>query len=197
VEQDLVHRRLAIWGTYFDQRFRDMIIYDASAPPGAPTYLNGAAALARGVEAGLTAELGSGVRTSASYTYLLTEATDDGNMPSATFASGERLIRRPRHSAELTLRAQAFGRASVGGSVNYLGARDDVDFNQLPSRRVELPAYVIVDLAAEVEVLRAGLRRLGVSATVRVENLFNERYDQVVGFSGRPRGVFGGLRFRL
>jgi outer membrane cobalamin receptor len=32
---------------------------------------------------------------------------------------------------------------------------------------------------------------------VRVENLFDQHYDQVVGFAGRTRGVFGGARFRF
>jgi outer membrane receptor protein involved in Fe transport len=72
-----------------------------------------------------------------------------------------------------------------------------VDFTQVPSQRVELPAYALVDLVGEVDLLSPGTHGRGLSAMLRVENLFNETYDQVVGFSGRPRGVFGGLRFRL
>jgi vitamin B12 transporter len=162
-----------------------MILYDGSAAPGDPTYFNGAAARARGLEAGLSTALGRRATASASYTYLLTEATDDAGMPSPDFASGERLIRRPAHSAELAVRSAVVDRVTLGGSVTYVGSRDDVDFNQSPSARVTLPAYAIVDLAGEV------------SGTVRVENLFNQRYDQVVGFAGRPRGVFGGARFRF
>jgi vitamin B12 transporter len=195
VVQDLLSGQLALWTTYFDQRFRDMILYDGSAPPGEPTYLNGAAAQARGIEAGIRSELGARTQASASYTYLMAEATDDRNMPSPTFAAGERLIRRPSHSAELTLRAQLFDRATFGGSFTYVGARDDVDFSL--GQRVTLPGYTLVDLAGEVELLNPGVHGRGVSAVVRVENLFDETYDQVVGFSGRPRGVFGGLRFRL
>ena len=81
--------------------------------------------------------------------------------------------------------------------MTYLGRRDDVDFNQFPSQRVELPGYALVDLAGEVELLRAALGRPGVSVVLRVENLFNQGYDQVVGFAGRGRGVFGGARFHF
>jgi vitamin B12 transporter len=197
VEQGLLSGRLSLWATYFDQHFRDLILYDGGAAPGEPTYLNGAAAEARGIETGLTASLGRGVETSASYTYLMTKATDDGGMPSATFANGDRLIRRPRHSAELALRALVLDRATLGGSITYVGARDDVDFNQFPSARVELPAYAIVDLAGEVEILRASAGHPGLSGIARVENLFDEQYDQVVGFFGRPRGFFGGASFRF
>jgi vitamin B12 transporter len=197
LEQDLGSRQLTLWTTYFDQRFRDMILYDGSAVPGEPTYLNGAAARARGVEAGLKAEVSSGIRASASYTYLVAEATDDRGMPSASFASGDPLIRRPRHSAELTASAQVFGRARLGGSFQYVGAREDVDFAAASSERVELPAYLLVDLAGEIDILSPPSTDRGLSAIVRVENLFNETYDQVVGFPGRRRGVFGGFRFRL
>jgi vitamin B12 transporter len=197
VEQAVLDGRVSLWTTYFDQRFRDLIVYDGSAPPGEPTYLNGAAAHARGIESGFTTSLGAGVRATASYTYLMTKATDDGGMPSASFAGGEQLIRRPKHSAEVALRARLFDRVGLGGSVTYLGKREDVDFNEFPSRRVELPGYAIVDLAGEVEILRPGAGRAGLAGILRVENLFNQRYDQVVGFPGRSRGFFGGARFHF
>jgi vitamin B12 transporter len=197
LEQDLLSGRLRLWTTYFDQRFRDMILYDGAAAPGEPTYFNGAAATARGIEAGLSTTLGRGIEGKAWYTYLLTEATDDAGMPSPTFARGDRLIRRPPHSAELSLRAPLWDRATVGGSVTLVGARDDVDFTQTPSARVELPAYAVVDLAGELEILTERPGRPGLFGTVRVENVLDEEYDQVVGFSGRPRAVFGGARFRF
>jgi vitamin B12 transporter len=197
VEQEIGGGRLSVWATYFDQRFRDMILYDGSAPPGEPTYLNGAAARARGIETGINTSLSTGVRATGSYTYLTTEASDDRGMPSASFAEGDPLIRRPKHSAALALHARLFDRGSVGGSVTYVGKREDVDFNQFPSQRVELPGYAIVDLAGEVEILRSEAGRAGLAGILRIENVFNQHYDQVVGFAGRPRGVFGGAKFRF
>lgn len=197
LEQGLAGARVSIWATYFDQRFHDMIVYDGSGAPGTPTYFNGAAAKSRGVETGLTTSLGRDVKLSASYTYLMAEATDDGGLPSATFAAGERLIRRPRHSAELGARGRVLDRVTLGASVIYAGPRDDVDFNQFPAQRVELTGHTTVDLATEVEVIRARPGRPGLSGALRVENLFNQTYDQVVGFAGRRRGVFGGAKFRF
>jgi vitamin B12 transporter len=197
VEQAVSGDRLSVWATYFDQTFRDMIVYDGSASPGQPTYRNGAAAKARGLETGVTAVLGAGMRVSASYTYLDAKATDDAGQSSATFAAGERLIRRPTQSAELAFRARVLDRALLGGSLTYVGPRDDVDFNQFPSQRAELPAYALIDLAAEVEILQAAVGRPGVSGVLRVENLFNQQYDQVVGFPGKDRAIFGGARFRF
>ena len=194
IEQRLRSAPVSFWATYFDQRFRDLVLYDGSAPAGEPNYFNGAAARARGIETGFTTELSAGLVASGSYTYLLTKATDDAGMPSATFADGEELIRRPKHSAELVLRGTVASRVTLGGSASYIGPRQDVDFNQFPSQRVTLPSYVVVDLAAELELLHGGGGRPQVSGTIRAENLFNERYDEVVGFAGRPRGIFGGAR---
>jgi vitamin B12 transporter len=196
VEQRLVSQ-VSLWATYFHQRFRDMIVYDGSVLPGVPTYRNGAAARARGIEAGVATSFGTSMSATASYTYLETKATGDAGMPSPSFASGQSLIRRPGHSAELALRGRVFDRATLGGSVTYAGRRDDVDFSQFPSQRVELPGYAIVDLAGEVEILQPAAGRPGLSGVVRVENLFDKQYDQVVGFAGRPRGVYGGARFRF
>jgi len=197
LEQSVADGRASMWTTYFDQRFHDMIVYDGSGAPGEPTYSNGAAGRSRGIETGLTISLGRDVKVAASYTYLMAEATDDGGLPSATFAAGQRLVRRPRHSAELSARGRVLDRVTVGGSLIYVGSRDDVDFNQFPAERVELPGYATVDLATEVEVIRAGPGRPGLSGVVRAENLFNQSYDQVVGFAGRRRGVFGGAKFRF
>jgi vitamin B12 transporter len=153
--------------------------------------------LARGIEAGLKASILVGMRASFSYTYLDTKATEDGGMPSAPFASSEPLIRRPGHSAELSLTALVWNRATLTGSMTYVGSRDDVDFSQFPSQRVELPDHGLVDLAVDVEILRPGGGRPGISGIIRVENLFDEEYEQVVGFPGRPRAVFGGARVRF
>jgi len=48
-----------------------------------------------------------------------------------------------------------------------------------------------------MELRNSAAGEFGISATLRVENLFDEAYDQVVGFAGRPRGVFGGVSFQL
>ncbi|HEY9016370.1 MAG TPA: TonB-dependent receptor, partial [Gemmatimonadales bacterium] len=162
-----------------------------SANPVEPTYFNGAAAVARGIEAGLRSSLGPRFEADVSYTYLFAEATEDAAMPSATFAAGEPLIRRPSHSAELGVTGRPWDRLTLGGSVTLVGSREDVDFNQFPSVRVRLPAYALLGLAGEVQVVR------NLSAVGRVENLLDEQYDEVVGFPGRPRAFFGGARFHF
>jgi vitamin B12 transporter len=191
VEQGLVGERVTIWAAYFSQRFRDLVVYDGGADPGEPTYRNGAAARARGVEAGVRGDVAT-LRVSASYTYLDAEATDDGGVASLSFSAGEPLIRRPRHAAQLALRAPILARATLGASLAYVGRRDDVDFRASPNRRVSLAAYATVGLAAEVELVRRRGAGPRVTATVRAENLLDERFEEVLGFPGRRRGIYAG-----
>ena len=72
-----------------------------------------------------------------------------------------------------------------------------MDFNQFPAQLVELPAFTTVNLSTEIDVVRGGPGRPTLSGVLRIENLFNERYEQVVGFEGRERAVFGGAKFRF
>jgi vitamin B12 transporter len=199
VERSLFDDRVVVAAVWFDQRFRDLIQYGFIAP-GAPTYYNVAAASARGLDLSVTARPHSRGTVTAAITRLLTEVTDPGfsSADGDVFVEGEELIRRPGWSGRLGAGWLLGTRARLGGEVTYVGERTDVDFGPFPSERVELPGYALVDLSADIEVLRqAGERRIpGVSLTLRVENALDEEYETVVGFAGRGRRFLGGVRAR-
>ena len=79
--------------------------------------------------------------------------------------------------------------------LSWAGPRDDIRFGQFPepNQRVELPSYTTVDLSSVVTVLPAAGGRFGLDLTARVENLFDEQYEQSFGFPARGRGVFVGI----
>jgi outer membrane cobalamin receptor len=80
--------------------------------------------------------------------------------------------------------------------LTWVGERDDVRFAQFPdpSVRVELPAYTTVDLSGRLTVLRSGAgHRPGLDLTARVENLFDEQYQQAVNFRSPGRAIFVGV----
>jgi vitamin B12 transporter len=200
VEQVLLAGRLALSATWFAQRFRDLIQYTSAAPvSGGPNYYNVAAANASGLELEARSRPASAVAVTLRYTYLRTRAADSG-FDGASYALGRRLLRRPTHEASLDV---AYGRpGGAGGSATaqYVGDRDDEDFSVFPGRRVVLPAYVRVDVAGELPlvggggVAGGGGARPRVTATLRVENLFDARYEQVLHFPARRRAVVVGLR---
>ena len=63
-----------------------------------------------------------------------------------------------------------------------------------PAQRVELPAYAIVDLACEVEMLRAAPGRPGrFRGTAGQRTCSTRQYDQVVGLRrAGQRCIWGG-----
>jgi vitamin B12 transporter len=194
VEQSLLAGRVWVSATWFAQRFRDLIQYTSTAPvSGGPNYYNVAAANASGLELEARGSLARGLDVAARYTYLATRAADSG-FDGATFALGRRLLRRPTHAASLDAAYGASGGAGASLTVQYVGDRDDEDFSVFPGRRVVLPAYVRVDLAGEVPLLAGRGARPRVTATARVENLLDERYEQVLHFPARRRAVSVGLK---
>lgn len=110
------------------------------------------------------------------------------------FENGKPLIRRPKHSLRLDGRAWPRDRLSLGAAVTYAGKRDDVEFSSFPSTRTSLPSYTLVDTDAAFDLIQPGAARVGLTATLKVENLLDADYQTVFGFRGRRRGVFGGAR---
>jgi vitamin B12 transporter len=199
VEQGLWNGAVTLSASYFDQRFRNLIQYNGAAAPGAPSYENVARATARGVELTGSVRPGHGISVTGSYTFLHTRVDDPGfsTAPGDVFVKGQPLIRRPRHTTRLDGRARIADRATLGVAASVVASREDVDFRPFPSVRTTLPSYVTVDVDAAVDLLREAGGKPGVTATFRVENLFDERYETVVGFPARGRAVLVGARVGL
>ena len=189
---------VSLSATWFDQRFRDLIQYTFAPPtPTAPNYYNVAAANAYGLELEARAALTRSLEVTARYTYTHTASSDSG-FDGATFAQGRRLIRRPTSAASLDVAWRLGERGSLSAGAQWVGDRDDEDFSTFPGTRVTLPSYLRVDVAGEWALLaRGGGGRGGrLAATLKVENLFDRRYEQVLHFPARPRALLVGLQVR-
>jgi outer membrane cobalamin receptor len=153
------------------------------------------AARARGLE--LEARLGemAGVSMRSTYTLLHSEVTEPGDGGFGTLTKGLQLVRRPRRAGTLDAAWQR-GRFGVNAIVTRVGARDDIDFGQFPAARVRLAPYSKVDLASRLMLLRGGgeQRRPNLTATVRVENAGNARFQNVFGYATPRRISYLGLR---
>ncbi len=194
LEQALWRGRLAVAATWFDQRFRDLIQYTATTPtPNGPNYYNIAAANASGLELEARALPLGRLALTARYTWLRTVAADSG-YDGATFAQGRRLLRRPTHAGSLEAAWRFADRGSASAIVRYAGDRDDEDFSTFPGTRVILPAYTRVDLAGEIPIATDRRLRPGAVLTLKVENLFDARYQEILGFPARRRAAFVGVR---
>jgi vitamin B12 transporter len=185
-------------GTYFDQRFDNMIDYNPSVFPPTPNYDNIVGVAANGVELGIRAVPGA-LSVSMSYTYVHTDVTNPGfdTTSGATLAPGQPLLRRPKHSARLDVDYRVRDRGTASLAVTYVGDRQDQDFATYPFPRVMLPAYTRVDLAGEFHLLRSRGSAPGLAASLRIENLFDAAYEEVKHFEARGRTILIGARLRF
>ncbi|PKL93709.1 MAG: hypothetical protein CVV20_02260 [Gemmatimonadetes bacterium HGW-Gemmatimonadetes-1] len=186
---------LVVSATAFSQQFRDLIQF-VSALPGEPTYANLQGVDAEGIEAAVTIRPVRRLQVRAHWTSLRTAVTDTGAVSSVTFTEGGSLLRRPGRSGGVTA-TLALPRFTAAATVTRVGRRDDADFRNFPAARVTLPSYTLVDASLVLPLLGAGQATGGFDLTLRAENLFDESFDQVVGFPGRGRTILGGARYRF
>jgi vitamin B12 transporter len=189
-----VNRWLTAGLTYFAQRFRDLIQYTGAVPAGEPNFANVAAANATGIEVEVGASPHRWFRLDAAYTWLRTEVTNAGfdSGPGATFRQGGRLLRRPVHRGSLVA-----SYAAAGGALSvralYVGRRDDLTYAAGTPQPVSLAAYVQIDAAADLPLLRTAGGG-SISATVRIDNLLDHAYQEVTGFPAPGRVMLVGIR---
>jgi len=178
---------------YFNQRFSDLIQFVNGPPPDFKgSFDNLSAASSNGFETELTVMPIANFRGTASYTIVRPHVTEVDPTYEGSDRPGDALLRRPTHSASLTLSYGRAGSFDLGTAVSYVGKRPDMDFSQFPSPRVTLPAYTKFDLSAEIPIVRQALG--GFSLTARVENLFDKRYEDVLNFPAPGRAILIGGR---
>lgn len=193
VEYAAAGGRLVLDLTWFANRYDDLIVAVGQSFADASRFRtdNIANARARGAEVSGSLRAGWGGRLRGSYTFLATEVLSvDGRSGVAPppFSPGDRLVRRPRHSASIDAIASR-ARWSAFARVGWRGAVLDVD-PTLGAFGGKLTAagYAVADAGA---ALRLG-RRLEVFA--RMRNLFDAAYEEVLGYPAPGRHVMAGLR---
>ncbi|HEY0670658.1 MAG TPA: TonB-dependent receptor [Longimicrobiales bacterium] len=169
--------------TGFAQTFEDLIQY-SFAPPPAVNYFNVGEVRANGLELESAFSRGA-LALRGNWTLFHTRVEDAGDGSDPLYQEGERLVRRPRHTATLT--ANYGTDYNVGVVVSYVGERDDIFYDDtFTARRVELPGYTKVDLNLRTPAFG------GLQGIVKFENLLAEDYEEIRGFPARGRVVFLG-----
>ena len=182
--------------TFFWNRFTDLIEFTFAVPPGSPNTRNVQEARSQGLEIEGFREIRPGLKLGASYTLTGTEVTDSGSTPGGNFVEGDSLLRRPRHSG-LVYVSYSAGRLTGRVDFKYKGQRDDRQFfPDFSSTRVELPGYLKVDFGLRFPLFHWGTDG-DVAFTLRGENLFDEKYEEIAGFDSPVRRVMAGLGFRF
>lgn len=197
MEQWLVPGALRASAGYFNQRFTDMIQFVSGGPPSfLGSYANLTEAESNGYEGELSLTPVGEWSAVASYTVAKPHVTKVGSDYTGSLKEGDPLIRRPTRSGagSLTWARNKIGSMSVIAS--YIGERPDLDFNQFPSPVVTLPAYTKLDFAASYDVLKGESGKSSLAATLRVDNVLDKKYEDVLHYPAPRRSFLIGARLR-
>lgn len=171
----LPRRRGTVGLTWFETRFSNLIASTANFR----SVENIQRARTRGAEVAVQLDLSSARQVRLAYTYLEAE----------NLTTGTRLLRRPRHRVSVDAWRE-FGRGISGGlGVATTAGREDVHAQTF--RVVDGEDFTVVRVFGAWQATE----RLAVKA--RVENLLNERYEEVHGYPALGVGAFAGVEWRF
>lgn len=168
-------RRGTLSATWFETRFTDLI----ASTPSFSSVENIQRARTRGGEfSAQFAQPGTG-GFRASYTYL--EADN--------LTTGARLLRRPRQSGSLDAWAEPARGVTLGGGFGFASRRRDVDARTF--RQIDAEDYTVARLYGSWQATP----RLALKA--RLENLLDEKYEEVNGYPALGFAAFGGVEWKF
>ena len=181
IEQYFFRQSISVGATYFYNSFTDLIGLDENFKS-----INIDEAETKGVELFFNSKVMDGLNIKANYTFMETidksESSPDRDMP---------LLRRPKHKVGFISSYSFAGRVNVSLEIIYVGERDDKDFSTFPASRVILDPYTILNAATQINVNK------WLILTGRVENLFDNDYEDVLGYATPGISGFVGLKIHL
>jgi len=173
----------SIGATYFDDRLKDEIFTTFPPPTFTATPGNRTTkSKQQGIEVTLSARPLPQLRIDAAYTWL--DADENGAVE----------VRRAKHIGSFNATwSSADDRFSGTLTVRYNGKQQDVAFTD-PSFvpvNVTLKDYVLVNLNAEYRLTG------NVTLFARVENLFDQDYEEVFSYATPGTGAYAGVRVKF
>lgn len=185
IDQQFWDKRITMSAGYFWNRFRQLIVaaFDpvACAPftPFGFCAQNVGSAKSQGWEVNGSVVLAEKVpwlhllHLSGNYTYTLTRDLD----------TGDRLPRWPVHQGNVELTYQPIPSLSLTAIFRYVGSRFDTTGNQRP-----LPDFHVINVSGSYDITPS------LQGYIRVDNILDRQYEEVLFFGTPVRSVFGGLR---
>ncbi|HZG47303.1 MAG TPA: TonB-dependent receptor, partial [Allosphingosinicella sp.] len=154
----------------FSNDLEDEIVEDFSIFPDYTVVNAAGTSRRRGIELSADWEPLAGLSVGANYTYL------DAQQPNSGGTAQERELRRPEHTANVFATWRR-GPLTLGAALSYVGERIDRDFDLFPAPLVELDAYLLASGRVAYRLTDE------LEAFARVENAFDDDYQDVVGYA--------------
>jgi vitamin B12 transporter len=177
-------RRLRTEVTAFANSFRDLIVFVSMPLPTPSTWQNVEASRARGLEFSAQARPASWLAAAASYTRMWTRITRSSTPNSLFTGVGQELIHRPSNAGAVSLSITPRRWMIETGAV-LTGERQEQDYIFGVSR---IAGYQSVHASASYRLNR------NLRPFIRIENLLDSHYEEVLGYPAPARGIHGGLR---
>jgi vitamin B12 transporter len=105
------------------------------------------------------------------------------------------LVRRPS-TANIGFTYKPFQKLSLGLNLKYVGPRGDIyyssslgPFGALATKGIK--DYALLDVIIKYSIVK------NLSATLRAENIFDERYSEIFGYTTRGRGFYLSIRYNM
>jgi vitamin B12 transporter len=175
-EQTLLEKRVRFGATYFNNDIDNLITVNDTGT----SFQNVGRATTYGVESFLTYTPWEPLTLRTDYTFLI--AKDD--------ILDQELLRRPKNKASLDAAWHVTEAAVLSATLLYVGPW--VDVNRAGTvTGLTANGYTLVNLAASYDLGN------GLSAYGRIDNLFDRRYQNPIGFQQPGLGVHAGVRFAL
>lgn len=177
VDQYVASDRARLSVTYFHNDFHNIVSFASAANGNCPafggSFFNTDKARAYGTNASFEVKAARWLSFAGTYTYDDSLVQKSPNATDLALLPGNRLFFRPLNSANLVVNAH-FRRMHWSLAGTFVGRRTDSDFLGLGITSVG--GYFRCDLANAIDMGR------GFSTIARVENLFNQHYEDAVGY---------------
>lgn len=174
LEQPFFNDRVRVGATYFHNDITNLIT-TASIPIGT-TLVNVNQATTEGVEAFAAAIISPELRVRGDYTFV--RSIDE--------KTGLELLRQPKHKVSATAIWTPDPNWTISATVLHVSDWQDID--RVTFATITQPGYTVVNVATNYTINKY------TSAFARIDNLFNERYENPNGFERPGFGIFGGIR---
>ncbi|QRE77852.1 TonB-dependent receptor [Methylobacterium aquaticum] len=167
--------RVLVGATYFETDFRNLI--QTAYFPTFGTNVNVGRAVAYGAESFVSVKL----------TDTLSGRVDYTNTVTKDEIAHQELLRRPRHKVSATAIWNPLPQLTLTGTLVAIGSF--VDGNRdFSVPRLKNPGFTLVNLSANYAYSE------NLTLFARIDNLFDQRYQNPTGFLGAGLAVYGGVR---
>jgi outer membrane cobalamin receptor len=202
IDQYFASDRVHVSVTYFHNDFRDIVsfIFGSMSPnclAFGGSFFNTDLGRASGVNSAFETKVTRWLRVIGNYSYDDSKVIKSPESSDLALTAGNRLFLRPLHSANLIANAR-FLRMNWNLAGYYTGRRADSDFLSTTVDGVctglcikSTPAWVRWDLSNSINLGH------GLSTQAHVENLFNNHYQDAVGYPALRLNFRVGIRYVL